>query len=86
MGDPPNGWFIKEHLYIYKWMRTGGTPMTQETSININWYVSLFIIIVNFSCVDDTYQIICIDDGLAVYAWVWVEIKDPCNRRFLHLY
>ena len=28
---PPNGWFIRENPNL-KWMRTGGTPMTQETS------------------------------------------------------
>ena len=27
MGVPPNGWFIRENP-IYKWMMTGGTPMT----------------------------------------------------------
>ena len=31
-GTPIAGWFIMENTNL-KWMRTGGTPMTQETSI-----------------------------------------------------
>ena len=31
-GTPIAGWFIMENTNL-KWMRTGGTPMTQETSV-----------------------------------------------------
>ena len=44
MGVPEDGWFIVENPNL-KWMMTGGTPMTQETSIldeSTAWKVKLF--------------------------------------------
>ena len=38
MGVPNTGWFVRENP-IYKWMMTGGTPMTMETSMTISvWF------------------------------------------------
>ena len=36
-GDAPNGWFIMENTIQMDEMRTGGTPMTLETSIIWLW-------------------------------------------------
>ena len=37
MGVPQNGWLMRENP-ISKWMMTGGTPMTQDTSISWEYH------------------------------------------------
>ena len=53
------GWFIVKNP-IYKWMMTGGTPMTEETSI-----IRTDIVFIH----DDGWMIICRSD------WMYVVYK-----------
>ena len=58
MGCPKNGLvFVRENT-IYKWMMTGGTPMTQETPICDFWANSIAVKLLMYSHVNHPLSLV----------------------------